>query len=472
MTGVLAVGLAMGGFSATVGSPAFGFGCVLCAPSGSAHASHASAAKKGPDAVRSAVKRAVQSGSVAQADGDRYLSIYRDSARLRDHLSGQRRAELSYVVVTTERIARAGRLNAARMRPLFLILDRNREWWAANGPPGAGARMHFGSSPVIFQYYPGRGLQLQPLANFGIANGLWQAHRDRQLRSLIDDLVALRVNRGGFASWEYYFHFDTGSPPWISGMAQATAMQALARASKRFDDPSLLAVARSARGAFEQPTPLGVRVSEAGGAWYVLYSFAPRLEVLNGMLQALIGLNTYVSYSGDAQAGALFEQGDRLVRARIAAYDTGAWSLYSRVGGRPGAEANLNYHTLNRDFARRLCTLTAASPYCTAADDFTRYLQEDPDLRPFGPAPAPAVAGRGIRFHFTLSKVSRVGIAVKNSARTYLSTSGTFGRGRHWFRWIPPRAKRERVYDYQLFARDLAGNTDSQSGTIRVKAHR
>jgi len=61
---------------------------------------------------------------------------------------------------------------------------------------------------------------------------------------------------------------------------------------------------------------------------------------------------------------------------------------------------------------------------------------------------------------------------VKNSSRTYLSTSGTFGRGRHWFRWIPPRAKRERVYDYQLFARDLAGNTDSQSGTIRVKAHR
>ena len=56
---------------------------------------------------------------------------------------------------------------------MFLILDRNREWWAKAGPPGSGARLRFGGSRVIFQYFPGMGLQIHPLANFGQANGYW-----------------------------------------------------------------------------------------------------------------------------------------------------------------------------------------------------------------------------------------------------------------------------------------------------------
>jgi hypothetical protein len=74
-----------------------------------------------------------------------------------------------------------------------------------------------------------------------------------------------------------------------------------------------------------------------------------------------------------------------------------------------------------------------------------------------------------VRFHFTLSKVGRVGITVRGGGRTYLSTSAQFSRGKHSFRWVPPRSKRERTYDYSLFARDLAGNSHSESGTLRVK---
>jgi hypothetical protein len=120
------------------------------------------------------------------------------------------------------------------------------------------------------------------------------------------------------------------------------------------------------------------------------------------MLQSLIGLKSYADLTGDPHAAALFEQGDRVAQARIGAYDTGAWSLYSRSGARAGAEANLNYHTLNRDFARKLCRMTAAQPYCSAADHFTRYLREDPRLDPYGPAPAPARAGRGVKFTLCL----------------------------------------------------------------------
>jgi hypothetical protein len=190
------------------------------------------------------------------------------------------------------------------------------------------------------------------------------------------------------------------------------------------------------------------------------------------MLQSLIGLKTYADITGDARAAALFAQGDSVAQARIGAYDTGAWSLYSRSGSRPGAEANLNYHTLNRDFARNLCRMTGAAPYCTAADHFTRYLHEDPRLDPYGPAPAPARGGRGVKFRFTLSKVGRVGITVVAGGRAYLSTSAYFSRGKHYLRWVPPRLGSERVYDYRLFARDLAGNSDAVSGTIRVKKAR
>ena len=109
---------------------------------------------------------------------------------------------------------------------------------------------------MIFQYFPGKGLQFHPLANFGQANGYWYRRRNSDLRSLLNDLVAvgraLRVRRG------YYFDFG-GSPPWISGMAQGTALQALARGAQRLNEPSYLDVAKRALGAFERGTPTGVR---------------------------------------------------------------------------------------------------------------------------------------------------------------------------------------------------------------------
>jgi len=153
----------------------------------------------------------------------------------------------------------------------------------------------------------------------------------------------------------------------------------------------------------------------------------------------------------------------------VGQYDTGAWSLYDRPGGQPGHEANLNYHTLNRDFARNLCKATKADAYCKAADHFTEYLKTDPTLDPSGAVPSPAAPGKGVKFRFDLSKVGRVGIVVKNGAKTFLSTSVSFAHGKHYFRWIAPRRRSEQTYTYTLYARDLAGNSSSVTGEIRVK---
>ena len=45
----------------------------------------------------------------------------------------------------------------------------------------------------------------------------------------LDRLGALGARRSGFLAWEYYFAYGSGSPPWVSGMTQATAIQALSR---------------------------------------------------------------------------------------------------------------------------------------------------------------------------------------------------------------------------------------------------
>jgi D-glucuronyl C5-epimerase-like protein len=422
------------------------------------------------DLVKQTIKSAFAQGTIDAAKRDRYLGSWAAALRTYGGLRGQRRAELGYVIGTLRILAAQKRLGV-RLAPLFLTLDRNREWWAKAGPPGSGARLRFGSSRVLFQYFPGEGLQLHPLGNFGQANGFWYAHRENDLRSLLEDLEAIAVDRGGFLTWEYYFAYGGGSPPWISGMAQGTAMQAYARASKRLTDPALLDVARRARGAFERRTPVGVHAPQGSQNWFALYSFAPRLNVLNGMLQAVNGVRTYTDFApDDVAAQQIFQAGDKTAKAVVGQYDTGAWSLYDRPNGSPGHEANLNYHTLNRDFARNLCRATKAEAYCTAADNFTRYLTEDPTLDPNRAAPSPATPGKGVKFRFKLSKVGRVGIVVKDGGgKTFLSTSAPFARGDHYFRWIAPRRGGEQTYTYTLSARDLAGNSSSVTGDVRVR---
>jgi hypothetical protein len=422
------------------------------------------------DPVKRTLQRALAANAIDAATRDRYLRSWSDAQRAYRGLRGQRRSELGYVIATLKSLAAGNRLTA-RLAPMFLTLDRNREWWSKAGPPASGARLRFGTSRVLFQYFPGLGLQLHPLGNFGQANGFWYAHRETDLRSLLEDLEKIAVNRGGFLTWEYYFAYGGGSPPWISGMAQGTAMQAYARASQRLTDPAFLEVARKARGAFQRQTPVGVLAPQGGQDWYALYSFAPRLNVLNGLLQAVNGVRTYAEVAADQVAQRAFEAGDKTARAVIGQFDTGAWSLYNRPGGRPGHEANLNYHTLNRDFARNLCRATKAEAYCTAADNFTQYMKDDPTLDPHRAVPSPAVAGKGVKFRYRLSKIGRVGIVVKDadSGRVYLSTSAFLPYGERWFRWIPPRRSAEHTYTYTLSARDLAGNYATVEGDVRVK---
>jgi hypothetical protein len=199
------------------------------------------------------------------------------------------------VLATVEAIAARGSLRRGRLYPLFLTLQRNREWWSAEPLLGAGERVTFDGSELIWQYVPSQGLQFHPLANFGVLNAYARTKRRRfENTLLLDELMAMAVPRGGGLAWEYYFAFGGGRPPWVSGLAQGTALQAIARSAEKLDRmPELLPRIQEGLRLFEQAPPTGVRIESGAGAYYAQYSFWPRLRILNGFVSRSSGSTTW-----------------------------------------------------------------------------------------------------------------------------------------------------------------------------------
>ena len=177
--------------------------------------------------------------------------------------------------------------------------------------------MSFSGSRLVWQFYAGEGLQIQWLGTFGKANGLWQGGYDASLRALLDEALALAAQRAGGIAWEYLFRFDGGRPPWVSGLAQGTAVQAFSRAAVRFGEPRYFEAARAGLGIFREAPPSGVRVATPAGAHYLIYSFAPGLRVLNAFTQALNGLHDFAVLANDAEGHALFAAGEAQLRGEL-----------------------------------------------------------------------------------------------------------------------------------------------------------
>jgi D-glucuronyl C5-epimerase C-terminus len=334
-------------------------------------------AARGPT-VKSAVAAARRSGAISAKTAKGYYRAYNRARSTRSHLGGQRRKELSAVLSVLEGIAKRRQLIPSRMPALFLQLSRNRAFWGSRSAPYAGARITFKGSPMVLQYYAGQGLQIQPLANFGMVNGkITHCRRhpgtcDRKgIRQLLDDMVAIRSKRSGFTTWEYFFHFGGGKPPWTSGISSGAALDGLARASAKsiLDDRSYLKVAHAALGVFQKGPPGGVRMRTKHGSHYLIYSFDRHQWVLNAFLESIIGLFDYAKVAKDKTARALWVAGDHEARAELPRYDTGRWSRYS-LGG---PLATVEYHKLATDFLAKLCS-HLAGPYCTYHKRFKSYL--------------------------------------------------------------------------------------------------
>ncbi|MDP1846294.1 MAG: D-glucuronyl C5-epimerase family protein [Solirubrobacteraceae bacterium] len=446
--------------------------------------------------VRGELARMLAAGAIDRATHDDKRAIYADALRLRRKLSGARRNALGAVLRNLENVAASGGLTTSRLPALFETVARNRQWWS-NGPLlRNGARVSFSGSRIVWQFYAGEGLQIQWLGTFGKANGLWQGGYDTSLRALLDETLALAAERAGGIAWEYLFRFDGGRPPWVSALAQGTALQALSRAAVRFGEPRYFEAARAGLGIFRARPPSGVRVTTPAGAHYLIYSFAPRLRVLNGFTQALNGLHDFGVLANDAEGRALFAAGEAQLRDELPRYDTGGWSRYA-LGGR---DADVSYHTLARDFLRNLCqrmTEDAArvipppapatpaggtvplpgaptppapiatldpGPHCAAGERFTQYLTRPAVVRLVSRR---ARGGKPAVLKLSVSKPSNVTLRLRRGGRTVVVLGADLGSGVRTLRWPrPPRAAAS--YKVLVQARDITGRKASAEATLKV----
>jgi hypothetical protein len=479
----------------------------------SAHA----AARHGPTVT--AVLQSLQaSGALSPADYAHDYSVYVAAKRSLGRLSGTRRTELGAVLANVQAIAAAGALSASRTPAVFLTLERNRQWWTSEPLLAGGDRLSFPSSKLVWEYYPGQGLEIQWLATFGKANGYYlSGHENANLRQLLSEAIPLASKRAGGIAWDYLFQFDGGLPPWTSGLSQGTGLQVLARAWSRFKEPADLAAAQQALGVFETPTPEGVVVKTPAGALYAEYTYAPSDRILNGFIQALVGLYDYTSITKDPLGLQMFEAGDAEARAEVPSYDTGGWSLYDQYG-----ESTLNYHELLTEFLQHLCdrtrkglpfspapppapaptpttpttpggstgtapgasgtggasaaARTAAAPtptpiaadtiYCTTAQRFTADLRTPPAITLLTKTLRGGTRG-GVQM--SLSKISTVRMTIRQGARVVWSNSATVEHGKPRLLWVTPA--KGGTFTVTLAATDLAGNFATTNGTIVVAHH-
>ncbi|HEV7753387.1 MAG TPA: D-glucuronyl C5-epimerase family protein [Baekduia sp.] len=461
---------------------------LVAAPTGTASA----ASKHGPT-VAAELQRLVADGTLDPALAARYRAADRQARTTLKRLHGFRHTQLKAVIANVDSAARGGLLIPSRLPALFLTLQRNRAWWAAAPIPAAGQRMTFSGSLIVWQFYPGQGLQIQWLGTFGKANALWQVKgRDPELRRLLDEALGLATQRAGGIAFEYLFRFDGGRPPWVSGLAHGTALSALSRAAVRLKDPRYFDAARSALGIFRTPPPAGVRVATPAGAHYLQYSYAPELHIANGFTQALNGLHDFAALAHDAEGQGLFAAGEAQLRSELPGFDTGAWSLYAK----PGVESDLGYHRLLRDFLRGLCDRltddvqragtgvpvtspaadvggTPAAPgaaplpdpalYCDTAERFTADLTTRPVLTVMPPATLRARASGSIQY--TTNKVAIVTVTIAKGATIVVRRTARAGYGSHVIGFRPAQ---DGPHTVRVHAVDLAGNAADATAALDV----
>ncbi|HEX4482966.1 MAG TPA: D-glucuronyl C5-epimerase family protein [Solirubrobacteraceae bacterium] len=488
-----------------------------------------SAAAKKPT-VSSALQGLQSSAQITPAEYTKYAAAYAAAKRSLGKLSGTRRAELGAVMANVEAMAAGGYFISSRLPVIFYTLEHNRQWWTTEPLVGSGTRVSFPGSKIVWEHYAGQGIEIQWLGTFGEANGYYlSGHENANLHQLLSEVIPLATKRAGGIAWEYMFQFDGGKPPWTSGLSQGTALQVLARSWSRFKEPALLTAAQQALGIFQTPPPNGVQVKTAAGTEYAEYTYAPSDRILNGFIQAVVGLYDYTQITSDPLGQKLFEAGDAEARLETPHYDTGAWSQYDQY-----SESDLNYHELLTEFLQHLCERTrkgppipvtpapapaptTSTPATTAPTTSTpTTTSTTPTTTSGGTEPTEQIVARGARAHaaaskpaatpiagdeiycttaqhfttyektppvlalltktlkggtragvqLSLSKVSTVRLTVKQGSRTVWTNSAYVERGKPKLLWQTPAGGG--TFNVTLSASDPAGNFATTTGTIVV----
>src|SRR3954454_18769795 len=101
------------------------------------------------------------------------------------------------VVADLEGMAARGAVVPRRLPALVATLEANIRWWSTGPLLANGARVSFTGSEIVWQHYPGHGIQIQWLGTGGKANGLFHADQDAEFAALVGEAVSLAGPRAG-----------------------------------------------------------------------------------------------------------------------------------------------------------------------------------------------------------------------------------------------------------------------------------
>lgn len=345
-----------------------------------------------------------------------------------------------------------GSYTSPRALTLFSTLAVNLDWLAGHAVGGSHADI-VGPDGVVYRWFWSHGYVFHPLANMAKLNALVSAGDLAGTEKLTAALLARGTRAGNALVWEYEFPFASGRAPWTSGMAQAVAAQAFARAGDLLSDSSLLDAADSAYAA----VPSLLSPSAPAKPWIALYSF-DRAPVLNAQLQAALSVGDYAEISGDPAADAMATRLTAAARTLLPRFDTGYWSLYALRGG----ESPLDYHDYVITLLRKLATRTGDPFWQATADRFQGYESQPPMIR--AGAPTPTLYPRpedGFRdeaaIRFWLSKRSTVTLRIGRTA-----ISATLDGGEHTLVWPAAKAA-PGVYHPRVVAVGPTGRTAQEA---------
>lgn len=401
--------------------------------------------------------RASEKGRLEAAEVAEYRAITERAADVLPKLRSSRHRNLAAVVHQVAGFWKG--YDAPRGRTLFAMLDFNTRWFASHWDQKAGKDVVDYTDGTWYRAVSGLGFQFHPLESFGKLNNFVTQKNVARTTQLAQALLDRSVVRAGGLAWEYYFRFGGGRPPWLSGMAQAVAAQALARAGALTGDPALVAAAQRVY----RTVPALTR-NLPSGPWIRLYAFND-LTVLNAQLQTIVSLQDYAAQSGDQAATAL---ADRLLVATVGLlprFDTGAWSLYA-LGG---PEAPLEYHRYVVRLLTSLAKRTGDATLATYAARFSENLREPPVVRIGAPPgaiyPWPKDGYRDdARYSFWVSKRSTIRLEAPDAGKPVV-----VARGWHSIEWSPGKVE-PGSYTPTLRAIDVVGNAaDTALPAVEVK---
>ena len=238
----------------------------------------------------------------------------------------------------------------------------------------------------LLDYHGRIGLQYNPIAiaqwglgNYNLFRRTGNDERKRKFLVASDWLCArLEQNSCGVWVWNHYFDWEYRTPlkaPWYSGLAQGQGISLLVRAYGETGEPAYLNAVERAFTSFLRATAEGgvTFTDERGDLWFEEYIVVPPTHILNGFVWALWGVYDYFLATKDRSAQHLFAKAVQTLRANLARYDLGFWSLYEQSGTSLPMVASSFYHQLHVVQLRVMHRLTGDELFARYAHRWEAY---------------------------------------------------------------------------------------------------